>query len=100
MSRTHQHAGFVLGSLDSGSALRLNVDGHVTVCSVGLQPRGHGDIYEIILRLAQGGAKRLGNADNLIRLAVDADLVPYRVDRAEQFIRYFNANKGDGGAVV
>src|SRR3954463_15534779 len=95
MSRTHQHAGFVLRSFNSGSALRLNVDGHVTVCSVRLQPGGHGDIYEIILRLSQRGAQRLGDADDLVGLAVDADLVSDRVDRTEQFVRDLAADKSD-----
>src|SRR5205823_6332000 len=100
MSRTHQHAGFVLRSFNSGSALRLNVDGHVTVCSVALQPRGHGNVNKIILWLTQRGAKRLGNADDLVGLAVDANLMTDGVHGAKQFVGDFHPDKSYGSTVV
>ena len=81
----HQHAGFILGFHQVLLVERLGHHGNAAAAAVGLEVAFDRNHDEVVLRVAENAAQRLGHPHHFVRVALDGDDLPQRVLALEEF---------------
>ena len=99
-ARAHEDASFVLGFLHPFGATSLDVDGEALIGAINFDVRLDGDVSEIVLGLAEDGAKWFGDTDDSEKAAVNPDIAADGVNVREKLFGKIVADHRDHGAVL
>src|SRR6516162_806717 len=97
----HEHAGFVFAGFDKLGAGSLDKDGDPIVVAVPtFAPSAERHNHVVVLRLAEGAAQRLGDADHFIGVGLHPNGLADRIDIGEELFDEVRTDEDDFGAVV
>src|SRR5271157_626641 len=95
-----EDAGFILSFLHPFGAAGLDVDVKALVGAINFDKGLNGDVSEVVLGLSEGGAERLGDADDGEGAAVNPDIAADGINVGKEIGGEIVANHGGHGAVL